>query len=163
MGPIERLSQWLAPWESFYAGSTAVSIAVTAAHLLAMLWSGGLAIAADRATLRALRGTDAERDRQIRELDRLHRPILVALAVVFASGLLLAAADLATYAVSPAFWIKLGLVALLTANGAILARTGRALRNGDQVLWQRLRATSVASLVLWSLTLIAGVVLVDAA
>ena len=166
MGPVEQLGQWLAPWESLYNDSKAVSTTLMAVHILAMLWSGGLAIAADRSTLRALRGTDDERNRQLNELGAIHRPVLFGLAAVAVSGLFQAAADVKTYAVSPVFWTKMGLVALLLGNGLILARTERTLRaarpSGD-ALWRRLRTSSWLSMTFWSLTLIMGVVLVEAA
>ena len=41
---------------------------------------------------------------------------------------LLTAADLETFATSPVFWVKLGLVTLLLANGLVLERTESRLR-----------------------------------
>jgi hypothetical protein len=60
-------------------------------------------------------------------------------------------------------------VALLLANGAVLERTERALRRGaagadaETRLWRRLKATTCLSLLLWTCTLVAGTVLVNAA
>jgi hypothetical protein len=169
MTVVEQLARWLAPWESAYNDSKAISITVTAVHVLAMLWSGGLAIAADRTTLRVVRGAEVDRQRQLLELQAVHRPVLISLGFVILSGILLAAADIKTFAVSPIFWLKLGLVVLLAVNGLVLTRTERALRAapppGAEVprLWRRLATNSWLSLSLWSLTLIVGVALVDAA
>ena len=98
----------------------------------------------------------------------MHRPVLVACGVLFASGVLLAAADLETFLASPVFWVKLALAAVLVANGALLMRTEHALRAhapGDPTagrLWNQLRTRAWWSLSLWSITALVGVVLVNA-
>jgi hypothetical protein len=90
---------------------------------------------------------------------------------LFASGVLLAAADLETFATSPVFWVKLGLVALLLVNGFVLERTESRLRglSAREVVpagrvessWRRLRKSAVLSFVLWTATLVAGTLLVN--
>jgi hypothetical protein len=170
MPVVATLAHLFEPWKSVYSNSKSVATAVTALHLVGLLIGGGLAVAADRSTLRT--GTNpADRRRLLRELHATHRPILVALAIVFLTGLALAAADVDTFASSPAFGIKLLLVALLLANGAVLTRTEAALRStsadatamGGARLWRRLRLTSWLSLSLWTATVVAGTVLVNAA
>lgn len=163
------LASVVAPWRTLYGNSTVVSTAVTFAHIAALVVGGGLALAADRSTLRALRAGNGERERHLEELHAVHRPVLAALAVAFASGLLLFAADVETFAASPTFWMKLGLVALLLANGAVLARTERALRTttpaavpDDSPLWRRLRLTAYTSAGLWLAVVLAGTALVNA-
>jgi uncharacterized membrane-anchored protein len=135
-----------------------------------MLIGGGLAIAADRATLRISHELPGERERHLGELKAVHRPVLIALTVLFISGLAMMTADLDTFLKSPVLWLKIGLVALLVINGVILERTEAKLRrNGgpDQGpppdLWGRLRAAAVASITLWIATLIAGTILTSAA
>ena len=133
---------------------------------------GGLAVAADRATLRAIAQPTAERLRALQNISTTHRPVLIALIVLFASGFALAAADIETFAGSPVFWIKLGLIALLLLNGLFLERTEARLRFASALhrpespkenqLWRRLRFTAVMSIALWSATLVAGTVLVNA-
>jgi hypothetical protein len=167
MGLVDHISQWLAPWQSLYDNSKLVSGSVTAVHLLALLYSGGLAIAADRSTLRAAGRSASVREYLIDELGAIHRPVLVALMVVFLSGLLLTAADFKTFVASPAFWVKMGLIVLLVVNGAVLTRTEAAIRRTpspatDEPLWTRLVTNSRVSIVLWTLTLVAGVVVTDA-
>ena len=177
MTVLHAIAQVLEPWKTAYSDSSTLSSIVTSVHLGALMFGGGLAVAADRATLRLGRGDVEARARQLGELHATHGPVLWALALLFASGVALAAADIEAFAASPAFWVKLGLVALLLANGAVLARTERALRRRyagvpdpaarDEVaserLWRRLRRTAALSMLLWTATLVAGAVLVNAA
>jgi hypothetical protein len=170
---VQELTNWAAPWQSMYNDSKVVSTTVTTIHLLALLFGGGFAVAADRSTLRAGRAaTQAARlgrPEQLAELQAVHRPVLAALGVLFLSGLLLAAADIGTYATSVTFWIKMALVAMLVVNGTALTHTEVTIRKtgefespmGD-ALWRRLRRNAVTSIVLWSTTLIAGAMLVNA-
>lgn len=166
---VETLAHTFAPWQSIYSDSKAVASVVTGVHLTGLLFGGGFAVAADRATLRAFQRDPVERRAVLSELHAVHRPVLVALLVLFLSGLALAAADVKTFAESPVFILKLTLVALLLTNGAVLERTERALRltaggpRRDARLWRRLRATAWLSLGLWTGTVVAGTVLVNAA
>jgi len=166
---LNQLEHVLAPWQSAYSNSKLLSTLVAGAHLVALLFGGGYAVAADRFTLRALRAGGAERARQLAELHAVHRPVLIALAISFLSGVLLAAADVKTFATSPAFWVKLAFVGLLMVNGAILTALETALRkpqpqpvDAPSPLWARLRVFTISSVALWTATLIAGVVLQNA-
>ncbi|HEX2611679.1 MAG TPA: hypothetical protein VHK68_11765 [Gemmatimonadales bacterium] len=169
MTPVQTLAHALSPWHSLYSDSPAVSSVVTGVHLVAMLFGGGFAVAADRSTLRALRREPAERVRALHELDAIHRPVLIALGALFASGVALAAADVETFAKSPVFILKLAIVALLLGNGAVLQRTERTLRvetgppSRESRLWRRLRTTAYLSLLLWTSAVVVGTVLVNAA
>lgn len=168
---VERLVAVLSPWQAVYSNSKILPAVVTTVHLMALLFGGGLAVAADRATLRVGRRGAADQSVQLMELRAVHRPVLIALVALFASGVLLTAADLKTYLDAPIFWVKLALVALLLLNGVVLERTEarlRALAAREVVpteriahLWQRLRASSVCSLALWTATLVAGALLVN--
>ena len=165
---LDGIEHLLAPWQHAYSDSTALSTSVTAVHLLAMLFGGGLAIAADRTTLK-LKGENADQRRQhLVELNAVHRPVLIALTFQFASGIAMLASDIGTFVASPVLWVKLSLVALLLINGVILVRTESALRNSQSGaepagLWSRLNFNAVCSLVLWSATLVAGITLVNTA
>ncbi len=177
---VHEIANFFSPWNSLYSDSKVVSTAVTSLHILALLFGGGLALAADRSTLRALRRPEGERHGALRELNDVHRPVLIALSLLFASGLAMAAADVQTYATSPYFWVKMGLVGLLLANGYYLTRVERRLATvavaaGDDGaapsgaaagpalgLWRGLRRASVTSLTLWALTALAGAVLTGA-
>jgi hypothetical protein len=166
---VQVLSDAFAPWQSLYAESTLVSTTVTTIHIVTLLLAGGLAVGADRASLRALRQPATERSWHLRELGAVHRPVLIALAALFMSGVLLAAADIEVFAASTLFWVKMGLVALLIANGVLMRRTETRLTAGDGLdageqnkLWRNLGARSRSSLALWVLIAIAGTVLTNA-
>ena len=166
---LHQLEHALAPWQSAYSNSKLLSTLVAGVHLVALLFGGGYAVAADRFTLRALRAGEAERAAQLAELHAVHRPVLIALTFSFLSGVLLAAADVKTFATSPAFWVKLALVGLLVVNGGILTLLETTLRKPEPApvalpspLWARLRVFTICSVALWTATLIAGVVLQNA-
>ena len=168
MSLLKTLEHFLAPWQSAYSDSKVISTAVVGAHVLAMFIGGGYAIAADRQTLQALRADAGERTRQLFELHEIHRPVLISMAVMLVTGVMLAAADVKTFATAPMFWIKIALVVSLIVNGGVLTKAEESLRNGGMVAelanrrWGRLRTVSWMSLVLWSATLIAGVILQNA-
>ena len=165
---LQAIEHLFAPWRQIYSDSTVLSTSVTAVHLLAMLFGGGLAIAADRTTL-MLRGENVEQRRQhLVDLNAVHRPVLIALTIQFLSGIAMLTSDLKTFIGSPVLWVKLGLVALLLVNGVLLQSTETALRRStdgeaSRSLWGRLRFNAISSLVLWSATLVAGITLVNAA
>jgi len=165
---LQAIEQLLSPWKQAYSDSKVISTSVTAVHLLGMLFGGGLAIAADRTTLK-LQGENPDQRRQhLVDLNAVHRPVLIALTIQFATGIAMLASDLKTFVASPFLWIKLSLVALLLINGVLLQRTESALRRPgtgveDGGLWSRLKFNAICSLVLWSATLVAGITLVNAA
>lgn len=161
---IHAMAHVLAPWQSLYSNSKVVSGAVMYIHLAALLFGGGFAVAADRAALRAVRGSPENRLQLLADLGAVHRPVLVGLAALAVSGVLQVTADIETFASSPIFWAKAALVALLVGNGYRLVRTERTLRaRGDidvgDPLWRRMRATAIASIVLWAATVLAGTAL----
>jgi hypothetical protein len=59
------------------------------------------------------------------------------------------------------FWIKMGLIAMLLVNGAVLRRAEHHARDGAVAAWRTLRATSITSLVLWLSIALAGVTLTN--
>ena len=167
---VHELAKIVSPWNSLYADSKTVATGVTAVHILALLFGGGLALAADRTTLRALKRPVSERITQLRELRAVHRPVVIALVLLFVSGMAMALADVNTFATSAYFWVKMGLVTLLMANGFYLLVVERRLnaaveRAGppepvvEPALWRHLRRASFASLTLWGLTALAGALL----
>jgi hypothetical protein len=158
------------PWAALYSDSKAVSSAVTFFHLGGLLFAGGLAVASDRATFRALKGSDDDRRRLLADLANAHRWVLTGLAVIFTSGLLLALSDVKTFGPSPLYWTKMSLVALLLINGSVLQRTEQKLRAESlhshatapgKKLWARLRLAAATSMTLWTAIVLAGVVLVE--
>ncbi len=149
-------------WSSIYSGSAVIKSAVGFAHVGALLAGGGMAIAADRATLAAHKsGGDAMR----READRLggmHGTVLVSVAIILISGFLLMLADLDAYLQARAFWIKMALVVALLVNGAVLRHSGRVAASGDARAHRALAAAARVSLGLWFVTTLAGAVLPNA-
>lgn len=165
MSLLHQLSTVVAPWADFYNASKVAQSAVTFGHFGGMMTAGGFALAADRATLRAAVSPVTEQPRHLRELAGTHPIVVAALAVTALSGLLMFAADLENLVASPAFWIKMALVALLLANGWLMLRTEQGLMRrdpGDARGWRRLRGIAVASLVLWFAVVLAGSILPNA-
>lgn len=162
---LKTIEDLFAPWQQLYGDSALVSTTVTALHLIGMLVGGGLAIAADRATLRITEEKPGERERHLGELNAIHRPVLLALLLLFITGVLMIASDVSTFLTSPWLWVKIGLVALLVFNGVVLERTETAARRADSPndLWGRLRVAAICSIALWVATLVVGTILVSAA
>ena len=157
---LARLAE---PWNALYSDSKAVSSAVVFLHLVPLLVAGGAALSADRATLRAARGSVDDRTRQLRDLSRIHALVLGGLALSFVSGVLLFLADVDEFLGSPIFWVKLAFVGLLLVNGFMMTRTEKSLGSGgdETTLWARLRTISVLSQLLWIATTLVGVVLMS--
>jgi uncharacterized membrane protein len=157
---LDQIAHWLDPWNHLFSHSKLVAGTVTGAHIMALLFGGGLAIAADRTTLRVERSDSAARGEQVREIRAVHTPVLVSLVALLVSGVLLAASDVETFLPSVWFWVKIGLVTLLLINGAVLTVTERRL--GGELTdagWTRLRTLAWTSISLWTATAVVGIVL----
>ncbi len=158
----EALVHALKPWSDFYGHSKTAATIVTFLHIGGLLLAGGLAIAADRGSLRALRLAAGERSHYMRELASVHRWVLTGLVVVVVSGLALLASDIESFFGSWIFWVKMVLVAVLLFNGVRMTRTEDALRrdaNAESIHWQSLHRTAVTSLGLWFVIAAFGVAL----
>lgn len=155
------LHDLLLDWGSFYANHAAIRTMVSYVHVAALIAAGGAAITADRSVLSAPRmdvDNDARRT-HLATVHKTHRIIVIGLVLIAVSGLMLFAADVDTYLYSRVFWIKMGLMALLLVNGAVLVTAEhRAARRGADA-WPTLRFTAFASLALWFLTTLCGVAL----
>lgn len=149
----------LQTWGSFYANHAAVRTLVAFVHVGALILGGGLAVAADRSMLTALRGDDLSRQVVLNTLEGTHRLVVGSLALITLSGLLLFASDYETFLYSRFFWIKMGLVALLVVNGLVLWAAERRALAGDHRAWGTLRFTAIASITLWFVTTLGGVAL----
>jgi len=170
---IDQIARWLEPWNHLFSHSTLISGTVLGLHILALFLGGGLAVAADRSTLRARSRDRATRLHQLREVQAIHPAILSGLAVLFVTGVLLAAADVTTFLPSPFFWIKLSLVVLLLVNGGVLTLTERRMNAelaqdaradptmdaAEASLWRRMAMLAWFSIALWTATAIVGIVL----
>ena len=162
--PPEALVTLLKPWADFYGHSKAAETVVTFLHIAGTLLAGGLAIAADRASLRALRLPAAQREAQMKELAALHTTVIAGLTVVVLSGLALLASDIETFFGSWIYWTKMGLIVLLLINGLIMTRVENGLAadaSDASPHWRTLKRTSVSSLVLWFVITFAGAALVN--
>lgn len=160
-GVLSRMAQ---PWASFFSDSPMLQTSMTFLHLAGIFLGGGFAIATDRETLLAMYARETGQFRQLQRIHTIHRPVLVGLTIAFVSGFLLFAADVQTFFPSVAFWVKMVLLALLLANGYLLARTQGTLLNapeGNAHLWRRLGYISVASMALWLAIILAGVLLMS--
>jgi hypothetical protein len=152
------MSHLLALWAHYSHHSVGLIVTLTYLHLAGILVGGGLAVATDRASLRLSPETAPDWAQELTRLASVHRWVMAGLALIFASGLLLTLTELGTFAASAVFWTKMGLIALLLGNGFLRMRAETALRQGRSG-WSRFRATSVASLVLWFVILLAGTLL----
>ncbi len=162
MAAPEILTRMVEGWASTYSHSKAVSNGVIFLHLAALLLGGGAAVAADRATVRAGSAGEAHRDHHLAELAALHPIVLSGLALAFGTGLLLFLADLDTYWTMGWFWLKLGLIAVLLGNGYAMLRAERAVRAGVETAWPRLKATAIASAVLWFTIVLVSTIMTSA-
>jgi len=157
------MAHFAKPWADAYANSKLLMDSVTFFHVVGFLVAGGLALSADRAVFRAARADEVTRRVQLSELNAVHTPVLLGLAVAFVTGGLLFLSDVETFATSPVFWIKMGFLVLLLGNGAVLSRAGHRAAGGDAggENWTLLRRTAAASSALWLVAVLTGVMLVN--
>jgi uncharacterized membrane protein len=166
LAPPEILVTLAAPWAKFYGHSRVAATVVEFLHIAPLIVAGGLAIALDRSTLRLDHADPSARERHLAELGTVHRVVLGGLVVSLLSGVALLASDLETFWGSWIFWLKMALVVLLLANGAVMTRIERALRAGEGSAddgWRRLRNVAIASVTLWLTITFAGVALTNLA
>jgi hypothetical protein len=147
---------------TWYNDAPGVPAGTTFVHLAGLLWSGGLAVAADRTMLRTPLRDAAARATTLATVRGTHRAVVTGLVFVALSGLAMAAADAETYLVSPVFWIKMALVATLATNGLVMLRA-ESRAAGDVRAWGRLRLTAGISLACWFVLVLLGVLLVNSA
>jgi len=162
IAPPEALVNALKPWSDFYGHSKTMETIVTFLHIGGLLMAGGVAIAADRGSLRALRLPANERSHFVRELMATHQWVITGLTVVVISGLALLASDLETFWGSWIYWAKMALVAVLLVNGLQMTRVENALEldpSETSPKWNVLHRTAVMSMALWFVTTFVGVAL----
>ena len=163
LAPPDALVHALKPWAELYAQSKIASSVVTFLHVGALVVAGGFALSTDGDTFRAVRGTDAARARHLDDLRSVHAWVAVGLVVSVISGLFLFAANVPMFYGSVVFWLKMALIVALLANGHVMRRTERGLRDhtAGAGAWNTLRATSTVSIALWFTISLAGVILVN--
>ena len=188
---VQTAADLAQPWADLYGSSTIVQTGVTFLHFAGLLAAGGFAIAADRAVLRHSGRSWTERTSFLREVTATHRVVIVALAVVVASGVGLLAADVEALLPSPVFWAKMALFGALLLNGLSMRRAEKAIdlagyvpatdasppdsaedagvtgiepspRDGERH-WRALRGAALRSAALWFSVLFLGTLLTSVA
>lgn len=159
----EALDEFVKPWAEFYNHSNMATAIVMFLHIGGLLLAGGLAISADRATLRSRRWAAAERRHQMRELAATHKWVVIGLALVILSGIGMLAADLDTFLPSWIYWTKMALVLLLLINGYRMTLFERELQTVDESspVWGRLHRVAVVSIALWFVITLLGALLAN--
>ena len=153
------MKELLDTWSSIYANHGGLRTSVSFLHVGGLLIGGGCAVASDFAVLAATRARTVAAWAEFQVPDRTHRLVVAGLLALFVSGMLLFAADVDTFWHSRVFWLKMGLVVLLLANGVLLLVAERQLQLGHPRGFTRLRNTACASLALWLATTLAGAAL----
>jgi uncharacterized membrane-anchored protein len=151
-------------WSSYYGDHQWVSVTIRFLHLAGLILGGGTALFADRQVWSARKGGPGERQAVIATLNRAHLHVVSWILIVGSTGLLMTAADTATFLPSRLYWSKIVLVGILVANGGLMVLIERnADRDGVSATWPKLVAISVTSAVLWLSTLFLGTLLTVAA
>jgi len=164
MSAPAALVRLVEPWSHLYSDSKVIPTIVQFTHIAALVVAGGFAIALDRATLRAARGSHDERRRHLVDLGAAHRVVIGGLSVSAVSGLLLFTADIENFFTSGIFWTKATMIALLLANGYWMTRTEARMRADPDAIdasWPRLNRAARTSFFLWFAIAFAGVALVN--
>ena len=166
MVSVDQIAEWCKPWNHLFSHSKVIAGSVTGAHILALMFGGGFAIGADRLTLRVDPSDASAVAAQLRDVRDVHAPVIWALVVLIGTGIALALSDVETFLPSVYFWIKLTLVTALLVNGAILRATERRLAASSardvpvtSTTWSRMRVLAWSSVLLWTATAVAGIVL----
>jgi len=152
-------------WSAYYSNHQMVSLLIRYLHLAALMVGGGTALAIDRVVLGAARTRTEDRRRAaFTAMKGSHRVVVPALVIVTASGILMAAADWATFVASRLFWVKMISFGALVLNGVALVAAERAYaKSADVSMWRRVVLASGASCLLWLLILWIGEWLTTAA
>jgi len=152
-------------WSAYYSDHQMVSLLIRYLHVAALMVGGGTALAIDRVVLGTARTrTDDRRRAAFTAMKGSHRVVVPALAVVTASGLMMAAADWDTFVASRLFWIKMIAFGFLVINGMALVAAERAYaKNAGVLMWRRVVIASGASCALWLFILWIGEWLTTAA
>lgn len=146
-------------WTRLYGDTKAISTGIMYVHLAGLLLGGGAAVTADRETLKAAGEPEPARSDHLEFLGSVHSIAVAGLAMIALSGAAMFLADLETFWSSRVFWTKMGLVALLLVNGLVMQRAEGLAATAPARAWTLLRRTSIASLALWFLALLAGTIL----
>jgi hypothetical protein len=157
-----QLLEW---WSSVYSNHAALRTGIEFTHIAGLVAGGGSAITADLATIIAARARSSTLAAHLHLLRRTHPIVIAGLMALFASGLLLFAADVDTFWNSRIFWVKMALVLVLLVNGVVLVLNERKVMRVDvdaaADAWGHLHLVATTSLILWFLTTLAGSALMN--
>lgn len=160
----EALDKLVKPWADFYSHNSAATAIVQFLHIGGLLLAGGLAISADRATLRSRKWPAAERRHQMSELAATHKWVVTGLTIVVISGVAMLTADLDTFLPSWVYWLKMALVVFLLINGYRMTRF-EALIAADasetSPVWGSLNRVASVSIALWFVITLLGAILAN--
>lgn len=162
---VDTLVEIARPWAKFYSKSSPTQAVVMFAHVAGVLGGGGLAIAADRAMIKARSASDDVRARLLADVEGVHRPVIIGLAMSFISGVLMTAADVETFLTSPIWWGKMALIVLLLINGKWLQTIEQGAHRAPATMsavWPKLALSSRFSYVLWFAVVLGGILLKNA-
>jgi len=161
---LPDVTPYIKGWGSFYGDHALLSTTITYLHLAGLVVGGGAAVATDRQILRAWHRGGARRPATLLDVAAVHALVVGGLLVTVVTGTLMMFADFDTFKASPLFWWKMGGVALLLANGAVLGWAERLARRTEGASgWPILAGVSVLSMALWLVTLFLGTYLKTAA
>jgi uncharacterized membrane protein len=157
----QALIDFTSPWADFMKHSKMAKTIVLFLHIAPIVVGGGIAIGLDRLSLRLSKGDAPDRDRHLAELARTHNLVIYALAVSIISGLGLVAAEIDNFPTSWIFWVKMGFIVILLANGLRMKSIETSMeRNGPtEADWLRLHTVALASITLWMTITFLGVAL----
>lgn len=173
---FETLGIWVQPWADLYSKHANLSTAVLTVHVLSMFVGGGMAIAADRAILRAPAGSAEATRAVMADLVTTHSYVIGSLVVSFITGISLFLSDVPTFSVSAVYWVKMSALVLLLINGLRMQRAEDRVMGTLRDLpihtsempiafarneWSAIRRTAVVSLITWISIVILGMILTN--
>ena len=119
-------------WVSIYANQACCAPAVSFLHIAGLVGGGGCAIAADLATITAVRDGVVSASDATAPAKRTHRIVVLGLVAPRGQRPVAASrADVETFLYSRIFWLKMGLMVLLISNGLAVVRGERRVQDGD--------------------------------
>jgi hypothetical protein len=156
---IETIAGLARPWADLYGSSMPLEATVVFLHLAALVVAGGLALASDRAIVRASGAAGTARSYVLEDVAAAHRLVIAGLGVLVVTGVLMLLADVEALLPSWIFWLKMLLFALLLANGLRLRQLTQRRPAAKVSGWRPLRAAALRSSALWLLLLLLGTLL----
>jgi hypothetical protein len=89
MAFVESVAAAAQPWADLYSGSVPVEATVVFMHLAALVVAGGLALASDRAVVRATHASPEVREHVLADVAGAHRLVIIGLGILVVTGALM--------------------------------------------------------------------------